>query len=90
MIPGKEDSKKFIFSLFDFDSNGQICPRDLQAFFIHFGGTCSTVMEDIFEMLLFLEIKRDKRAARIRQENLNIRKKIRFRQQNEYEDKKPT
>jgi len=37
---------KFAFDLFDNDSNGIICLKDLQSFSLTYGGCCEVIMDD--------------------------------------------
>jgi hypothetical protein len=60
MAPKSEIRMKFVFSLFDEDSNGFICATDIQTLVLYFGGTCTTLMNDVYELISCLKSKQAK------------------------------
>lgn len=60
MAQKSEIRMKFVFSLFDEDSNGFICAADIQNLLLYYGGICTSLMNDVYELINCLKIKQVK------------------------------
>jgi hypothetical protein len=58
VLSNKQHLVKFAFDLFDNDSNGVVCLKDLQTFSLHFGGLCDILMTDFRTLMDYLRQKR--------------------------------
>ena len=63
LLKSKQQFMKFAFDLFDHDSNGTICIKDLQTFSAHYGGCCEALMADFRAVIDQLKLKRTKVIA---------------------------
>jgi len=69
MVQKNDVKMKFVFSLFDEDNNGFICASDILNLVITYGGVCTSLMNDVYELISCLKSKQAKQQKKLEKEH---------------------
>jgi len=69
MVQKSDIRMKFVFSLFDEDSNGFITASDILNLLMTYGGICTTLMNDVYELISCLQSKQAKQKKKLEKEH---------------------